>query len=143
MVKPHLSNKGTGTFLIFLLLLLLWPLIGGASSELISSSDLDDADPVEFSSGIMAIDYAKAKLMVAENEVMLVDLLIGDERFTTQVTNPEGEVISIESLHQGQKVLVQGLKLEDGRVVALMVQVQQVEESDVQIQRVRKIQPVE
>ena len=141
MVKPHLSNKETGTFLIFLLLILLWPLVGGASSELISGSDLDDADPVEFSSGIMEIDYDKAMLVVAENEVMIVDLLIGDEQFSTQVTNPEGEVISIESLYKGQKVLVQGLKLDDGRVVASMVQL--IEASDLRIQRVRKIQAVE
>ena len=141
MVKPHLLNKETGTFLIFLLLLLLWPLVGGASSGLISGSDLDDADPVKFSSGIMEIDYDKAMLVVAENEIMIIDLLIGDEQFTTQVTNAKGEEISIESLYKGQKVLVQGLKLDDGRVVALTVQ--QIEVSDVQIQRVRKIQPVE
>ncbi|MBE9545666.1 MAG: hypothetical protein IMF02_14315 [Proteobacteria bacterium] len=141
MVKPHLSNKETGTFLIFLFLILLWPLVGGASSGHISGSDLDDADPVEFSSGIMEIDYDKAMLVVAENEVMIVDLLIGDEQFSTQVTNSEGEVISIESLYKGQKVLVQGLKLNDGRVVASMVQL--IEASDLRIQRVRKIQPVE
>ncbi len=141
MVKPHLSNKETGTFLIFLLLILLWPLVGGASSGLISGSDLDDADPVEFSSGIMEIDYDKAMLVVAENEVMIVDLLIGDEQFSTQVTNLEGEVISIESLYKGQKVLVQGMKLDDGRVVASMVQL--IAASDLRIQRVRKIQPVE
>ena len=141
MVKAHLSNKGTGTFLIFLLLLLLWPLVSGASSGHISGSDLDDADPVEFSSGIMEIDYDKAMLVVAENEIMIVDLVIGNEQFTTRVTNPEGEEISIESLNKGQKVLIQGLKLDDGRVLALMVQ--QIKASDLRIQRVRKIQPVE
>ena len=141
MVKPHLLNKETGTFLIFLLLLLLWPLVGGASSGLSSGSDLDDADPVKFSSGIMEIDYDRAMLVVAENEIMIVDLLIGDEQFTTRVTNAEGEEISLESLYKGQKVLVQGLKLDDGRVVASMVQ--QIKASDLRIQRVRKIQPVE
>ena len=141
MVKPHLSHKETGTFLVFLLLILLWPLVGGASSRHISGSDLDDADLVEFSSGIMEIDYDKAMLVVAENEIMIVDLVIGNEQFTTRVTNAKGEEISIESLHKGQKVLVQGLKLDDGRIVALMVQ--QIKASDLRIQRVRKIQPVE
>jgi len=124
MVKPHLSNKRTGTFLIFFLLVLVWPLIGGASPGDISDSDLDNADFVEFSSHIMSIDYAKGILVVAENEVMIVDLLIGGEQFTTQVTNSEDEVISIDSLLKGQKVLVQGLKLDDGRVVAARVQLQ-------------------
>ena len=122
MVKPHLSNRWTGTFLIFLLIGLLWPLAGRASSEFISETDLDNSDPVEFSSHIMSVDYGKGMLVVAETEVMIVNLFIGGEQFISQVVNPEGDAISIESLYQGQKVMVQGLKLEDGRVVAAMVQ---------------------
>jgi hypothetical protein len=122
MGKLHLSNRRTGAFLIFLLLIFLWPLISAASSEPISDSDLDDADLVEFSSHIMSIDYGKGVLVVAENVVMIVDLLIGGEQFTTQITNPDDEAISMDSLYQGQKVLVQGFKLKDGRVVAARVQ---------------------
>jgi hypothetical protein len=124
MVKPHLSNKKTGAFLIFLLFVLLWSLVGAASAEDISDADLDNADLVEFSSHIMSIDYGKDILVVAEKVVMIVDLLIGGEQFTTQVTNSEDEVISIDSLSKGQTVSVQGLKLDDGRVVAARVRLQ-------------------
>jgi len=122
MFKPHISNKRTGIFFIFFLLILLRPLVSGASPKLISDRDLDDSDPVEFSSHIMEIDYGKGVLVVAENTVMTVDLIIADEQFTTRVTGPQGDVISFDSLHTGQKVLVRGLKLADGRVVASLVQ---------------------
>lgn len=141
MFKSHLSDKGTGPFFIFFLFILLWPLVSGASPEFISDLDLDDSDPVEFSSRIMEIDYGKGVLMVAENEVMIVDSVIGDEQFTTQVTDPEGDVISFESLHEGQKVLVRGLKLVDGRVLASMVQL--LGAPGLTIQTVRDITPAE
>jgi len=141
MFKSHLSNKGTGPFFLFFLFIFLWPLVSGASSELILDIDLDDSDPVKFSSRIMEIDYWKSVLVVAENEVMIVDSVIGNEQFTTLVTDPEGEVISLDSLHTGQKVLVRGLKLADGRVLASKVQ--QLEVSDLTIQTVRDINPIE
>ena len=125
MVKPHLLNRRIGAFLIFFSLVLFWPLMGAASSEYISDSDLDNAELVEFSSHIMSIDFGKDILVVAENVVLIVDQLIGSEQFTTQITNPEDEVITIDSLYKGQKVLVQGFKLDDGRVVVAKVQVQQ------------------
>ena len=125
MGKLHLSNRRTGAFFLLLLLIFLWPLMSLASSNHISGRDLDDADLVEFSSHIMSIDYGNGVLVVAERIVMIVDLRIGGEQFTTQVTNSEGQTIAIESLYQGQKVLVKGLKLDDGRVVASRVQVQQ------------------
>ena len=125
MVKSHLLNRRTGTCLIFFSLMLFWPLMGAASSENISDSDLDNAELVEFSSHIMSIDFGKDLLVVAENVVMIVDRLIGSEQFTTQITNSEDEIITFDSLYKGQTVLVQGFKLDDGRVVAARVQVQQ------------------
>ena len=121
MFKPHSANKGAGPFFLLFLFMLLWPPVGGANPEFLPDLDLDNSDPVEFSSRIMEIDYGKGMLVVAENEVMIVDSVIGDEQFTSLVTDPEGEVISFESLHSGQRVLVRGLKLPDGRVLASMV----------------------
>ena len=86
MVKPHLLNRRIGAFLIFFSLVLFWPLMGAASSEYISDSDLDNAELVEFSSHIMSIDFGKDILVVAENVVLIVDQLIGSEQFTTQIT---------------------------------------------------------
>ena len=142
MIQPHLSNRWIRTFLIFLSIVFLWPLVSGASPELISDSALDNSDPVEFSSHIMAIDYGKGVLVVAETEVMIVDLMIGAEQFTSQIVDPEGETISIDSLYKGQTVLVQGLKLEDGRVMAAMVQLLD-EASGIRIKTHRPLRPVE
>jgi hypothetical protein len=99
--------------------------VGAASSGPISGSDLDTAELVEFSSHIMSIDFGEEVLVVAENVVMIVDRIIGGEQFTTLITNSEDETITFDSLYKGQKVLVQGFKLEDGRVVAARIQVLQ------------------
>ena len=61
--------------------------------------------------------------------------------YTTQVTDPEGDVISFESLHEGQKVLVRGLKLVAGRVLASMVQL--LGDPGLTSQTVREITPAE
>jgi len=141
MGKPHFSNSRIGAFLICLLSVLLLPVYSAESAELISDTALDDSDPVELSSHIMSIDYGKEVLVVAELEVMIVDMLIGDDPFTTRVINGEGEAISIEALNEGQNVLVQGLKLNDGRVVAATVQL--LDESGPRIKAVREIEAVE
>jgi hypothetical protein len=122
MLNPRLLNRKTLTYIVSSALLLLWPLMSAASSEYFSDTDLDQADPVEITSHIMAIDYAEGILVVAENQVMIVDVVMGGERFTTLVTNAEDEAIAFEELSVGQTVLVQGLKLVDGRVVGARVQ---------------------
>ena len=141
MNTPKISHGWTRAFFVCLFIGLLWPLAAGASSDLISESALDNADPVEFSSHVMSVDYTKGMLLVAEAEVMIVNLFIAGEEFISQVVDSEGEPITIESIYKGQAVMVQGLKLEDGRVVAAMVQV--LGESGVAIKPVRPIRPVE
>ena len=124
MVNPHLSNRRTLTGLILLVLICLWPLMSTASSGFFSEADLDLADSLDITSRIMSIDYAKGILVVAEHPVMIVDVVVGSERFTTEVIDSAGEAISLDELRVGQTVLVQGLKLMDGRVVGARVQQQ-------------------
>ena len=124
MFDPHISIRRTATCIVLSALVLLWPLMSAASSEFFSETDLDQAEPVEITSHIMSIDYAKATLVVAENQVMIVDVVMGGERFTTQVLDAEGEAISFDDLSVGQTVLIQGLKLVGGRVVGARVQQQ-------------------
>ena len=138
MFIPYISNTRTGIFLLCFLLILLWPLAGGTSPGPISGRDLDDADPVEFTSHIMEIDYGKGLLVVAENRVLAIDLMIDDEQYTTRVTDLRGKVISFDSLRTGQKVLVRGLKLADGRVVAAMVQQLEAESKVRRLKRSRR-----
>ena len=141
MNRQMLSNKWAGAFFACLCIGMLWPLAAGAVSDGISEAALDNADPVEFSSHVMSVDYGKGVLVVAEAEVMIVDMFIAGEQFTSRVVDSEGEAISIESIYKGQTVMVQGLKLGDGRVVAAMVQV--LDGSGVTIKPVHPIQPFE
>ncbi len=124
MFDPHISTQKTVTWIILSALVLLWPWMSTASSGFFSETDLDQAEPVEITSHIMSIDYAKGILVVAENKVRIVDVIIGGERFTTQVLDAEGEAISFDELSIGQTVVIQGLKLVDGRVVGSRVQQQ-------------------
>ena len=68
-------------------------------------------------------------------------MIIAGEQFTTRIIDSKGEAITFETLYEGQTVMVQGLKLEDGRVVAAVVQV--LGDSGVAIKPVRPIRPVE
>ena len=141
MNKLKLLHRWAGALCVCLCVGLLWPFAAGAASGIISEAALDNADPVEFSSHVMSVDYGKGVLVVAEAEVMIVDMFIAGEQFTSQVVDSEGEAISIESIYKGQTVMVQGLKLGDGRVVAAMVQV--IDGSGVVIKPVHPIQPFE
>ena len=122
MFDPHILTRKTATCIVLLALVLFWPLMGAASSGFFSETDLDQAEPVNIISRIMSIDDVKGILVVAEQQVMIVDVVMGGEHFTTQVINAENEAISFEELSVGQTVLVQGLKLVDGRVVGARVQ---------------------
>ena len=124
MFNPHLLNRKTVSCTVLLALILLWPLVSKALSGLFTDTDLDQAEPVEIASHIMSIDYANGILVVAENQVMIVDVVVGGQRVTSQVSDTEGEAIAFEELSIGQTVLVQGLKLVDGRVVGAKVQQQ-------------------
>ena len=124
MFDLHISIRRTATCIVLLALVLLWPMMSAASSEFFSETDLDQAEPLEITSHIMSIDYGKGTLVVAENQVMIVDVVMGGERFTTQVLDAEGEAISFDELSVGQTVLIQGLKLVGGRVVGTRVQQQ-------------------
>ncbi len=124
MFDPLKPTRRTVTRIALLVLVLFWPPMGTASSGFFSETDLDQAEPVEIASHIMSIDYETGILVVAENQVMIVDVVVGGERFTTQVIDTEGEAIAFEELSIGQTVLVQGLKLVNGRIVAAKVQQQ-------------------
>jgi hypothetical protein len=50
---------------------------------------------------------------------------LGSPGIGIQAASPSAPVIAIDSLFKGLRVLVQGFKLDDGRVVAARMQVQQ------------------
>jgi hypothetical protein len=57
-------------------------------------------------------------LIIAENEIYVVDLMIGTEYIKTVLSDADGRPILFDSLDRGQTVMVRGMKLPDGRVIA-------------------------
>ena len=84
--------------------------------------DFDNSDPVEYQARIMEIDVEKAQLVVAEDLILVVDLLVRGERFATRVTDSNGIPKPLAAFKPGDMVLVQGFKNADGVVFATLIQ---------------------
>jgi hypothetical protein len=101
--------------------LLFCPLPGTAEEKNLHL-DFDNSDPVEFNARIMEINHKKAELVVAEEVIYVVDIMIGEQRFFTEVTDAEGNPNGFESFNEGDIVLVRGFKTSDGVVFASLLQ---------------------
>ena len=84
--------------------------------------DFDQSDPVALKAPIMEIDYEKFQLVVAEEVIFVVDFMIGEHRFFTEVKDAEGNPHIFESFNEGDYVLVKGFKNADGVVLASLLQ---------------------
>jgi hypothetical protein len=91
---------------------------GRADSSRITPADIKLGYPFEITAGIMQIDYAKNRLIMAEQEVYAVDLVVGAETVKTAVFDAEGGPIAFDELEIGQTLRVRGIKLPDGRLIA-------------------------
>jgi hypothetical protein len=100
-------------------LVIIWcPNPGRADSNAITPSDVAYSDPFEITASIMEIDYGNNMLIIAENEIYVVDLMIGTEFIKTDLSDADGRTILFDLLERGQTVMVRGMKLPDGRVIA-------------------------
>jgi hypothetical protein len=102
-------------------LLLMGPLPATAAENNLQL-DFDNSDPVELRAKIMEIDHEKARLVVAEEVIFVVDFMIGEYRFFTEVNDAEGNPYIFEDFHEGDYVLVKGFKNADGVVMASLLQ---------------------
>ena len=93
-----------------------------AASKPITAEELKYSGPFEVNSRIMEIDYAKNMLIVAEYTIYAVDLMVGEEHLLTVFSDEEGGAVAFETFARGQTVLVRGLQLPDGRVIAELIQ---------------------
>jgi hypothetical protein len=84
--------------------------------------DFDDSDPVEYQARIMEIDYEKAQLVVAEDPILIVDLMVAGERLATRVTDANGKPKPLAFFKAGDMVFIQGFKNADGVVFAAVIQ---------------------
>ena len=100
-------------------LIISWcPGIGRAESSAVGPSDIEYSEPFELTARIMEIDYGKSMLIVAENEILVVDLMVGAEYIRTVLSDAHGNPVEFGSLDRGQTITVNGMKIPDGRVVA-------------------------
>jgi hypothetical protein len=114
---PNASFMG----MIIALWVLLYAVRILASPEIQLPVDFNNCDPVEYRAAIMAVDYEKAQLIVAEETVFVVDLILAEERFKTEVVNAKGESKPLGSFKQGDYVLVKGFKQSAGGVIAVLI----------------------
>ncbi len=94
----------------------------GADSGAITPSDLTYSGPFEITAPIMEISYKPVMLIVAEYAIYVVDQNVGSEHLQTVLKDVDGHSIAFESLQRGLTVLVRGMKLPDGRVIAELIQ---------------------
>ena len=92
-----------------------------AQSEGELNIDLNRSNPVKLQATIMEIDAAKGILIVAEKEILIVDLNIDGYPFKTELQNLEGRLVPFESFQAGQRVYVEGIEFEKYRVAASLI----------------------
>ena len=123
MNNIHLLKRILGAILAIPVILLWCPSQSIAASQPITPEALRYSGPFEITSRIMEIDLEKKLLVVAEKEIHVVNLIIGEEHLLTLLSDAEGEPLSFDALTPGQTVRVQGVELPDGRVLAEMIQI--------------------
>ena len=100
MKLMHCSNK-SGWMLIALVccvvIISVKPCESSENKENKMALDIDASDPVEYRGLIMEINHAEAQLVVAEETVLVVDLMVGNYRLTTEVTDDSGNLKPLES----------------------------------------------
>ena len=84
--------------------------------------DFDSSDPIELNAHIMEINHEKAQLVVAEETILVVDFMIGEHRFFTEITDSKGNPRALESFKVGEVVVIEGFKTSDGVVFASLLQ---------------------
>lgn len=109
--------------LLAITLIFSWcPTPSRAASRAITPSDLTYSGPFEITAPIMEITYKPVMLIVAEYSIYVVDQNVGSEHLQTVLKDADGQSIEFEALQRGQMVLVRGLKLPDGRIIAELIQ---------------------
>ena len=93
-----------------------------AAAEKALKLDFNDSDPVELKARIMEINHEKAQLVVAEETILVVDFMIGEHRFFTEITDSKGNPRALEAFKVGDVVVIKGFKTSDGFVFASLLQ---------------------
>jgi len=123
MNNVHLLKRCLWTIFTAALLVYWCPNQSRATSQPITPEELEYSGPFEMTGRIMEIDHGKNMLIVAENNIYVVNLMVGAEHLVTVISDADGGALAFEALDRGQTVLVRGLQLPDGRVIAELIQI--------------------
>jgi len=115
---------------IFRKTLLLWLVIGlcgllyPANTRAFSGKNIfpQGVEPFELYGKIMEVNIHKAYLIVAEKKISITGFKVGDQLYKTTFLDAKGSPVELSSFRKGQRVLVQGVTLPDGAMVAGRVQ---------------------
>ena len=115
---------------IFRKTLLLWVVIGicgllyPANSGAVSAKNIfpEGVEPFELYGKIMEVNIHKAYFIVAEKKISVTGFKVGDQLIKTTFLDANGRPVKINTFRKGQRVLVQGVTLPDGTIVAGRVQ---------------------
>ena len=99
---------------------LLYPANAGAFSG--KNVFPQGVEPFELYGNIMEVNTQKAYLIVAEKKISLTGFKVGDQVIETTFLDARGRPAQVTSFREGQRVLVQGVTLPDGTMVAGRVQ---------------------
>ena len=122
MNNVHLLKRCLWTIFAAALLVYGCPNQSRAAAPSITPEELEYSGPFEMTGRIMDIDHGKNMLILAENKIYVVDLMVGAEHLMTMISDADGGALAFEALDRGQTVLVRGLQLPDGRVIAELIQ---------------------
>ncbi len=115
-------NKTMWPGIIFVCCALVLVAMPCKAEEKALTLDFDNSDPVELKARIMEINHEKAQLVVAEETILVVDFMIGEHHFFTEITDSKGNPRTLESFKVGEVVVIEGFKTSDGVVFASLLQ---------------------
>jgi hypothetical protein len=101
---------------------LLLPANSLAERSILTNFSFDDCDPFEAQAIVMDTSPDQGQLIAAEQIIYVVDMPIGGQRLTTEMTDANGRHLEFGSFRRGQWIHVKGFKHIDGGVVASWVQ---------------------
>lgn len=102
--------------------LLLLPADSLAERSFLTNFSFDDCDPFEAQAIVMDVLPGQRQLIAAEQIIYVVDMPIGGQRLTTEMTDANGRRLEFGSFKPGQWIHIEGFKHIDGGVVASWVQ---------------------
>lgn len=99
---------------------LLYPANTGAFSG--RSIFPEGMEQVEIYGLVMEVNAREAYLIVGEKRINVTGFDVGGQHYKTSLLDAKARAVELSSFRKGQRVLVQGLRLPDGVIVAGRVQ---------------------